>query len=1429
MKCRIEHYSTEDGLSHDAITRILKDKEGFMWFGTWNGINRFDGHNFVTFKSFPGDNAELQNARIDVIVEDNKKHLWLRGSDKQIYRFDKSTERFLNVSKIINAAAKKHIAFHNIVVLSDGTLLLQTVSGEVFHVPDTRLKAATKFVRFASGGTEEKPVDIKFLTEGQDRSIWMGSSAGLFCYLKQQNGKYKKVKKFNKLLKDNCCTAYSEDDNYIYIGTSEGQLLVYHKYNQKSWINKISAGRVANLCISKKDRSLFVSTGSGELIVMRQGRLAARYNLKQALYSIYEDLTGHLWIEPEKAGVIRLNPSNGVYEQFAQAIDKGIIKSGSDYRVFEDNGGIVWVNLKGGGFGYFNRTTGKLDYFYNKPSDPNRRFSNTVYDLYYDKAGVLWLTTEDRGIFKVVFQPNSFDHKLLDSTASFASDNDIRGILYDKQKRLWLGVKNGKLYILKDNKVVPNLFLNSPQNGLGAVYAIMEDHNRNVWLGTKAKGLWKATPVDGSAGRYNLTNFTLDSSKVNNINSNQIYSVIQDRQKRIWIGSFDRGLSLVSQEGDKVKFLHTGPYFKHYPKSLFNKVRHLALDGNGRIWIGTTGGLLVLDPARGYRYKSYTKLPNNRQSIGNNDIQYIYRDAKNRMWLCTSGGGLNLAIGQDPMKSLSFKHFTIRDGLPSDYLLSCAEDKAGGLWLATQNGLSRFDMSRLTSRNFDSYDGLPRVRFSEASCVKLQSGNFIFGTAKGLISFDPDDVLKRKIPANIAFTNLQINNLDVLPSVSHILSRSINYTEKLVLKFSDNIISIDYATLDYRSRNKQSFLYRLKGFDTTWHNDQGLKRITYTNLPSGDYVLEFKSLNGEMPLRTPIKSIEIIILPPPWRTWWAYIFYFIVLSVIFEIVRRTALAMLKLRNKVVVEQQLAELKLNFFAKVSHELRTPLTLILNPVEEVFRTERLSHQGVANIDFVRKNANRMLKFVNQLLDFRKLQSGNDQLHVSKVEIVQFIREISDYFSETIKRKHIAFDLQFSEEPLLAWVDAGKLDVVIYNLLSNALKYTPVGESISVAVKSKGDSFTIEVSDRGPGVDEAKLAKIFELYYQAEESVEAEGGGTGIGLAYAKEIVEAHNGTISANNNSDRGLTVVVSLKLGKAHFDSKKVTFTDHEKATFISHSSSAMLDNDKTYKHLKPFDKDQELVLLVEDNKDLREFLKQQLTELYRVEVASDGQEGFEKALQLQPDLILSDIMMPGMDGIEMLDQLKNNEITSHIPVILLTAKFSIESQIQGLQYGADYYIPKPFNNAFLLTAIENLIKQRKRIFQSLKDNNKPIQLHRGARTITEKDEAFMKKVIAVVNNDMNNPEFNIDTVAETLGMARSTFYKKLKSLTDLAPIELVKDLRLQRGKELLDAGENNISTVAYSVGFNNPKYFGTCFKEKYGITPSAYIKKEKTA
>ena len=1422
IKCKIENYSTEDGLSHNIIRSIIKDQEGFMWFATWDGISRFDGRNFITFKATAGDHSDLENNRIDMIKEDAFGYIWLKAYDSRIYRFDKKRQIFLSISKILRDAK---VEFDLIHIAKDGNVWLTSIKNGIYLAKQNK-GGKIEIINFKPGnksGFALASNQINFITEDRNHTVWVGSDKGLDQISKSDNGNYNSTRIVSNT---NVLSFFFSRDKEMWFGTEDGALVSYNQASMHPARFSISTKGINSITASKTGDLLYATSSAGTLITFNTRTFKTEAVLKVSespIYKIYQDSNGLFWIEPDKKGVLMVDRQNKIHH-FSQNTDASIYMLTNSYEIFEDNFRRVWVKMKGGGFGNFNQKTKTFDYFYNKPGTTDRRFSNTVSTKYFDPSGILWLSTTDGGIQKVIFQQDSFQQQQLVSNAFNALQNEVRALYTDKNGRLWMASKSGELNIFRNGLVVRNVFPNFDIKKIGLVYTILEDSKGNIWLGTKGNGLYKATPIDISHSSYTVKQFKNSRKDSKSISSDLIYSVIEDNTGHIWIGTYGSGINLAIENKKSIEFVHN---FPNYPIKEASKVRVLKQGSRGEIWVGSTNGLITFNPGnydpQKMKFKRYIRGGDDKYSLNSNDILFILRDSDNKMWLSTAGGGLNLA--ELKRGGLRFINFTKKNGLSSDFILSMAEDHRKNIWLATENGISKFSLSTHTFRNFDSYDGLAKTNFSESAISKSANGHLIFGSKNGYLVIDPDQIQLQKDKSHMVFTAFEVNNkVSAVNSEEMPLKLDINYNDDIEMDYLHNTVSIYYTTLDYRSGKKQKYAYRLKGLDDNWYLVGNQRRATFTNLAPGDYEFEVKSINPELYSNIPHKKLSFTITPPFWRTNLAYFIYLLVGLALLEMTRRITVSMIRLRNNVVVEKKMTELKLSFFTNISHELRTPLTLIVNPIDEIARNEKLSEQGNEYIELARKNTDRLVRFVNQLLDFRKVQSGTEELYPERVELVSFITEIVNLFALTGRERNITITTEFFAPSLYANLDRSKMDIVIYNLLSNAVKFSPDNTTITLKVLCENERLLkITLTDDGPGVDEKKLDDIFKLYYESKVG-ETKNVGTGIGLALCREYIQLHQGTIWAENNKNGGLTVFIEIDVTDKILNTNKDAQNQFDHKLPVYDSIRAI----KTEFNAPPTNEsDRPMILIVEDNNDLRGFLKSQLRNYYKVMEAENGREGFEMAKKTLPDLILSDIMMPEMDGIELLQALKSDVVTSHIPLVLLTAKSSVDNQLEGLNYGADQYITKPFNTEILLAKVKNLITLRKSYFETLQNSTKTISLEPGEIVITTKDEHFLRDVIALVETHYTDPEFTIDALIKSLNVSRATFNRKFKSLTNMTAVEYVKDIRVKRGRQYLKAGERDIATIAYKVGFNNAGYFSTCFKEVYGVSPSDYIKQNQ--
>ncbi|WP_169311998.1 hybrid sensor histidine kinase/response regulator transcription factor [Pseudopedobacter saltans] len=1439
LEPKFRHYSTEHGLSHDGVLCIKEDSEGFIWLGTWDGINRYDGNNFKTYKARPGDNSFLKNNKIRDIIEDKIGYLWVKTYDRKVYRFDKAREEFLPVIKSNKGESLEHIFIDKVIPVSNGDVWLTTEDNGVLCVLD-KGNGDIDVVNYNSEKSFFGNSNVNFIYEDQQHRVWFGTKNGLICLVK--NGKKyvsylaPKTRSYGSNL--NFTKVSSNSNGKLFFSTSNGFLVEYNPEFKAFYAKKVVDADILDILVSKTGNVYLTARKQG-LIIYNHIKSSFRYEHDggNTYYWIYEDRTGNIWLEPEKAGVVLYKPSTQSFYPFVHNKEDNLpyvakSRQGNDksFNVFEDANNLLWVCLKGGGFGYYDKNANKLNYFYNNPEEKNKLFTNNIVTAYSDKRGVLWFCTRNGGINKVVFSPNNFEYKQLTKNPSNKFENEVRALFQDSDDKIWITNKLGGLSVYKGEKIE---VVDENQN-LGSIYCITEDRNKNIWIGTKGQGLLKLQPKNESRTKYKVSRYTNEPGDLTSLSNNQIYSVVEDQTGQLWIGTFGGGINLLIEERGRVKFKNINNSFKNYPKHTFNVIRHIIQGPDKNIWLATTDGILRFNPNENPDYSKFrptVKIPGDKNSLGNNDVQYLYQSSDNEVWAGTFGGGLNRVIN-DPKTlndELKFKVYTKEQGLPNDIILSLVEDNNKNLWIATENGVSRLDIKNELFRNYDTYDGLPRTGLSEAACFRSNKGEIYFGCTNGYISFYPDKIVNEQFPANIAFTGIQLYNKDIdIKEPSSPLKSSINYADNIILNYNQDVLTFEYSVLDYRVPNNVSYAYILEGYDKNWHFVKNQRKATYTKIPPGSYTFRVKTVNNYYFENSPEKSISIKVNNPWWLSGWALLCY-IFLSIIFlEIARRIVFTMIRLKNKVVVEERMTELKMQFFTNISHELRTPLTLIVNPLLKLKKTESLSDKGIKYLEVANKNADRMIRFVNQLLDFRKIQTQNLKLRIEKVELIGFMSGLLGHFVDILEEKEIALKLSSSAEEIFVWCDRDKMDIVFFNIISNAIKFTPKGKKIFVKLEKREGKVSVQIIDEGIGINMDKIEDIFKLYYAGDNQQDKAFKGTGIGLAISKEIVSLHRGVIKASKNTDQGMTFTIELLEGNLHFDTNDLL--DENK---WSKPDAKQIIYDRSSLKVEETDKEQSKdqlpkLLLVEDNMELRSFMVDQFKDTYNIGEAENGKEGYLKAIELVPDAIISDVMMPEMDGIQMLEKIKNDVVTSHIPIILLTAKSTIEDQIKGLSYGADFYVTKPFHADYIKYLLENLLKSRQQVVANILDKPTVLKLEPSEVVITSKDEAFLRNVIQVVEEKMSDQEFNIETVANSMAMGRTTFYKKLKSLTNMTPVEFVRDIRLKRGRQLLATGELTVSEIAYQIGFNSSGYFSTCFKEKYNISPSDYLKNEHT-
>ena len=1126
--------------------------------------------------------------------------------------------------------------------------------------------------------------------------------------------------------------------------------------------------------------------------------------------------------------------------------------------------------------------------FYDELGSSDWRFSNKIHSSFSDTQGNLWICTHSKGLEKVTFRSVQFSMMTPEEHNYESLSNEVRALCEDNNKNIWVGLKDGRLRIYdSDHKYLGFLTENGTvsRSGVpmkGTVYYIMQDSKGVLWIATKGDGLVRAEPIASNGLSYRLSRYRYDEDDMYSLSNDNVYCVYEDHNGRIWIATFANGINYISKDknGNTI-FVNHRNNLKGYPIDLCYKTRFITSDNNGRLWVGTTAGAVAFDEnfstPEEIQFHHFSRNPNDTKSLSNNDVHWIISTKKKELYLATFGGGLNKLVSISKDGHGEFKSYSVLDGLPSDVLLSIREDSKQNLWISTENGICKFIPSEERFESYDERSITFPVRFSEAASALTAKGSMLFGASGGVFIFNPDSIRKSSYIPPIVFSKLTVANEDITPGSNSLLKVDIDDADKLVLSHKENIFSVHFAALDYTNPQNIQYAYILDGFEKQWTFADKQRSVTYTNLPKGEYVLRVRSTNSDGVWVDNERILDIVILPSFWETPIAYVLYILFILIIILVAVYILFTIYRLKHEVSVEQQISDIKLRFFTNISHELRTPLTLIAGPVEQVLKNDKLPADAREQLVVVERNTSRMLRLVNQILDFRKIQNKKMKMQVQRVDIVPFVRKVMDNFEAVAEEHRIDFLFQTEKDHLYLWVDADKLEKIVFNLLSNAFKYTPNGKMITMFIREDENTVSIGVQDQGIGIAENKKKSLFVRFENLVDKNLFNQASTGIGLSLVKELVEMHKATISVDSRLGEGSCFKVDFLKGKEHYDKETEFILEDAEAPVrmgqvvdIANSSiqSETLIPDDSEKIEAVYEEDaakeensKELMLLVEDNQELREFLRSIFSPMYRVVEAADGREGANKALKYLPDIIISDVMMPEKDGIEMTRELRADMTTSHIPIILLTAKTTIESKLEGLEYGADDYITKPFSATYLQARVENLLMQRKKLQSFYRDSLMHINMsvtsgelpastkamaEEEKKIVSEREEEqtqlqsqqqptipdmspndrkFMDKLVELMEQNMDNGDLVVDDLVRELAVSRSVFFKKLKTLTGLAPIEFIKEIRIKRATQLIETGEFNMTQISYMVGINDPRYFSKCFKAQVGMTPTEYKEK----
>jgi len=1380
-----DRISTEDGLSQSDINCIYQDELGYMWFGTHDGLNKFDGYDFTVYNPDKHRPGSINSNLIFDIEGDNEGNLWIGTTGRGLNFFDRSTgkfEQFRHQDDNENSLSNDHIT----ALFRDKKDRLWIGTNEGLNMLD--LRKSRDSIKFNRYNPEQDPFitgwdgnAIYTIFEDSKGRIWIGGHDGLYTMLRDSNGDFyfRLINNTIGLPTLNVRSIVEDKFGRLIIGTNEG-LFTFGYNGDTTKIYPLLAGYFNELAVTSDDH-IWAASSNGLLYLKNSSRTEP----------------------PQLIENFEYDPRN------TQSLSKNIVKS-----LFIDRTGILWVGTNGGGINKFDPDRKQFSHI-RKTQDPNSLSYDKIRSMYEDSNGTLWIGTEGGGL-NMLELPGADNYDKFKTFNNITKAFTITEIQLDKKKKLLIGAENS-----------PGLYELDISNGK----SISEK----------------------------------DFIAVPEINRS-VFSLLADSRKNVWIGTYGGGVHRWLY--DELSKTHTKDvliYDEANPKGISsNIIRYIIEDSEGNIWFATGDGLCKLAVSelgkKNPRFDVYKNIPGEESSISHNYILSIYESGSGQLWIGTFGGGLDKFIPSTLTSGERFINYSEANGLPNNVIKGILEDERGNLWVSTNKGISKFNPSMGSFKNYDSNDGLQDNEFQELACLKRRDGQMLFGGINGFNAFYPEDIMDNTFKAETVITKFSIFNEEVAIGEEMngrvLLRSSLNNVESIKLKHWENNFSFEFAALHYAAPNKNKYAYKLNGFDEDWVYTTADKRFaTYTNLSPGEYSLMVKASNNDEVWDTTPSVLGINVVPPFWKTPLAYIFYALfALGLLwafrrFTIIRTTEKHQLELEhlNKEKSEE-LHRLKLEFFTNISHEFRTPLTLIKGPLEYLRKNaQRIDVSEVhEQYDIMHKNTNYLMRLVNQLLDFRKISRGQMKLVVRHGNIVDFVKEIGEPFQFLAHKNQVDFQVVSSVETIETWFDYDALEKILNNLLSNAFKFTPKKGRIIIELNldnklsAKGNSFSenspafisILVRDSGPGIPADKAAQIFERFYVEKDKNKKNLDGAGIGLSFTKKLVELHRGTIEVISTSKKGTAFIVKLPISRKTYEGtedvniKEITDSDYFMRSTEAESLAISINDELADENISKSRAKLPVLLVVDDNKDIRTFIKQALGHDYAVYEAEDGKQGLEMTLKILPNIILTDVIMPVMDGVEFCEKVKTRQETSHIPVIMLTARASQESELKGLRNGADDYIKKPFDMDLLQLKLSNTVKQREELRKRF---NREITLQPKEVTVTSSDEIFLQRAMEIVEIHMMDTDFNVEMMVKEMGYSRSNLYLKFKELTGLSSSEFIRNIRLKRALQLFEQSNRSVKEIMYMTGFNTASYFSKCFKKQFGVIPSEYVRQIRSS
>jgi len=1332
------NFSSKNGLASNTVNAIIKDKYGFMWFGTEDGLNKFDGHNFTVYRHRENDTTSIGRGAVMAMLEDKEGNLWV-GTNIMLSVYNRNLNNFINYDFTKIGWIRSLCADHN------GNIWVGTYSGLFYFNTKTHKIDAYKV----------DPTDVRALNsemilcvfEDSRNNVWVGTKIGLHL-LNPKDGSFKRFlhnKENPNSISDNTVRSIGEDKyGNLWIGTSEGGL-------NKMYVQSETFSHFKN---SKSDKNTLSNN---------------------SIFKLLFDNTGKLWVGTED-GLNIFDPNNGKVQRVKSAI------SGK----YSSIGGFV---------------------------------GRSVRDIYLDNCGIYWISTLQGGVNKYDVNLAFFNHKQFNpSDASGLTAGSITSFAESPSGDIYVGTDGGGLNIFnKKTGFIKRFALNKTKDN-GEVILALEPSGNELWVGTYLDGLYAVNTTKNT-----VRNFAINKSRTD-LSNIPINCLKADRQGDIWIGTNGNGIYVYHPKtGELLHFDNILPKNARQNRSINGYINAIEEDKSGKLWFGSNGsGVAVYDPMQ----KTFTVLNHSNSKLPLDRVLSIYCSKQGDIWVGVFGGGLCLYDSKNKV----FSQYSEEHLLSNGVIYKILEDEFGKLWVSTNKGISTFDPKKSIFKNYTYHNGIQQSTFNAGAGLKTSSGEMYFGGLDGFNYFYPKMLYQNKNVPPIVITDLKINNKSANPIDNSEITDYIPVAKEINLSYRPNF-SLDFVALNYTAPHESQYSYMLEGFDKEWNNVGSVTTAVYTNLDPGKYTFRLKAKSEDGSWHSPEKTIAIVVNPPFWRSYYAYFIYLTLLMTTLWIIRRRGIQ--KLRNEFALEQErlevkhliekerndaerkmeLEQVKIKFLTNLSHELKTPLTLVLNPIESLLFREK-SIEKLDTLNLIHRNAKRLLNLVNQLLDFRKIEDNELKLNLAEGDLVSFAKEIVDSFKYISERKNIQLDFKSTFNEYYTIFDKEKLERILLNLLSNAIKFTNEEGRVYFRIDAEGENgIKLIIEDTGIGMPTDVLEKIFERFYQINTTPNILNQGSGIGLSITQEFVKLHGGTLKVESEEGAGSVFMVHLPLVLLSNQMLSLTDAQDEKQEI----AVPLTSGDEIVEHSKI---GKPVLLIVDDSEDLRTYLKENLKAKYKIIEASDGKQGWQKTLACHPEIIVSDVNMPNMDGRAMVRKIKNDNRTKHIPVILLTVLAEEIDQLKGLETGANDYLTKPFSFQLLNIKINNLLN----LNTTLKNTySKHINLETPSLLAVVPLAVPFTNTSRYVEDHIEDPDLSVDILSKTMFMSRGTLYNKVLSLTGETPVEFVRSIKLKKAVALLEKSDMKISQIGYAVGFSNPNYFARAFKAKYNVSPSEYI------